>query len=210
MRQTKYVLQALFIIILLLLFEAPVSAHKVTIFAYVEGGKVYTESYYVDGTKCQNSEVEVLDSSGKVVLKGKTNKQGEFSFVPPCKGPLKIVLRAGMGHRAETVLSKADLQEGGNVATKGSAAETEPAEPKIQASGQKTGEIAISQNELKKLLNETLDRKLHPILKLLVESQQHGVSARDVFAGLGYIFGIMGLVIYIKDAKKQGRRGEND
>ena len=43
-------------------------------------------------------------------------------------------------------------------------------------------------------------------MKLIAESREHGVSAKDVFAGLGYIFGLMGLAIYIKDIKKQGRK----
>ena len=70
--------------------------------------------------------------------------------------------------------------------------------------------MSITRQELEKVLNEALDKKLHPIMKLLAESRQHGVSAKDVFAGLGYIFGIMGIAIYLKDIKKQGRNREND
>jgi len=186
-------------------------AHKVTIFAYVEGGKVYTESYYVDGTKCKNSEVEVYNKDGQKVLTGKTDEKGEFNFVPPCEGPLKIVLNASMGHRAETVVSKQDLAEG-NAAPK-----TQPeTRAKNVASGRHTytspekKEMSITRQELEKVLNEILDKKLHPIMKLLAESRQHGVSAKDVFAGLGYIFGIMGIGIYLKDIKKQGKNREND
>ena len=206
---TKIIIIAIFVSIFC--FCETSFAHKVTIFAYVEGGKVYTESYYVDGTKCKNSEVEIYNKDGQKLLTGKTDEKGEFSFVPPCEGPLKIVLNASMGHRAETVVSKQDLAEG-NAAPK--------TQPEIRAknvvskqstdTSQAKKEISITREELEKVLNEALDKKLHPIMKLLAESRQHGVSAKDVFAGLGYIFGIMGIAIYLKDIKKQGRNREND
>ncbi len=207
MRQTRLYTATLSVALLLLLsLVTTASAHKVTIFAYVEGGKVYTESYYVDGTKCKNSEIEVYDKNGKKVLTGKTNDKGEFAFTPPCEGPLKLVLNASMGHRAETTVSKEDLMEGGAALSKETNNQESENTEVSSVSSSKSKEITITREELQKILNETLDKKLHPIMKLIAESREHGVSAKDVFAGLGYIFGLMGLAIYIKDIKKQGRK----
>ena len=64
---------------------------------------------YPDGTKVHEGVIRVFDSTGKELLNGKTNSKGEFSFKVPKQDDLKIVLEAGMGHRAEWPLSKQDL-----------------------------------------------------------------------------------------------------
>jgi len=85
------------------------SAHRVNIFAWVEGDTVLVECKYPDGTKVHEGVIRVLDSAGKELLKGKTNDKGEFSFKVPKIDDLKVVLEAGMGHRAEWPISKQDL-----------------------------------------------------------------------------------------------------
>lgn len=89
----------LFIILFLSVAASEVLAHKVNIFAYVEGGTVFTESYFNDGKKCIKSKIEVFDNTGDKLLEGITDKTGEFSFKVPGKTNLKIVLTASMGHR---------------------------------------------------------------------------------------------------------------
>lgn len=84
-------------------------AHKVNIFAYAEGGTVYTESYFPDGKKVQNGTIEVYDSQGQKLLEGKTDQEGKFSFPVPKKDDLKIVIIASMGHKNEYVLKKDEL-----------------------------------------------------------------------------------------------------
>jgi nickel transport protein len=93
----------------ILIAAVPASAHRVNIFAWVEGGRVFVECKYPDGTKVHEGVIRVIDSAGKELLKGKTNDKGEFSFKAPKIDNLKVVLEAGMGHRAEWPLSKQDL-----------------------------------------------------------------------------------------------------
>jgi len=92
-----------------LLLSGSAHAHRVNVFAWVEGDTVRVECKYPDGTKVHEGVIRVFDSTGKELLNGKTNDQGEFSFKIPKRDDLKIVLEAGMGHRAEWPLSKQDL-----------------------------------------------------------------------------------------------------
>jgi len=80
-------------------------AHKVNIYAYVEGDTVFTESYFPDGKKVQNGKIKVYDESGGLFLEGTTDINGQFTFRCPVKNKLNIVLDASMGHRDEFVLS---------------------------------------------------------------------------------------------------------
>jgi len=86
-----------------------VRAHKVNLFAYVEDGRVYTESYFPDGIKVKGGSIEVQDVSGATLLRGTTDDQGLFSFPLPKKEDLTIVLNAGMGHKSTYLLKRSEM-----------------------------------------------------------------------------------------------------
>jgi len=84
-------------------------AHKVNIFAYVEDGVVYTESYFPDGRAVENGGIEVYDSQGQKLLEGICDKEGLFSFNVPKKDDLTIVINATMGHKNDFILKKDEI-----------------------------------------------------------------------------------------------------
>lgn len=93
------------------LFHAPAYGHKVNIFAYVENGKIFTESYFPDGKAVEDGVIEVLDSQGQKIAEGKTDKEGKFSLPIPKKEDLTIVINASMGHKNTFLLKKTDMGE---------------------------------------------------------------------------------------------------
>ncbi len=94
----------------LLLLQSPALAHKVNVFAYVENGTVYTESYFPDGRKVEEGAIEVFDKAGIKVAEGKTDHEGRFSFpLPAVKDNLNIVVNASMGHKASYLLKKTEM-----------------------------------------------------------------------------------------------------
>lgn len=94
------------------LFTGTALAHKVNIFAYAEGAKIYTESYFSAGTPVDEGTVKVYDSQGNLVLKGETNKKGKFSFDIPKVDDLRIVIKASMGHKNSCTLKKSEVEAG--------------------------------------------------------------------------------------------------
>jgi len=84
-------------------------AHKVNIFAYVENGVVYTESYFPDGRPVANGAIEVYDSQEHKLLEGVTDEEGLFSFKVPKKDDLTIVINASMGHKNKFILKKDEI-----------------------------------------------------------------------------------------------------
>ncbi len=105
MRGTLRLLAILF----LLLGGSPAWAHKVNLFAYAEGGKVYTESYFSDGQKVIGGRIEVLDATGRKLVEGTTDAKGLFAFPLAQKQPLTITVDAGMGHRNSYVLKQEEM-----------------------------------------------------------------------------------------------------
>ena len=87
-------------------------AHRVNLFAYVEGGTVCTESYFPDGRPVQAGKVEVYDSQKALLVEGATDPEGVFCFPVPKVDDLNIVLDASMGHRAGFQLKKSAVEAG--------------------------------------------------------------------------------------------------
>lgn len=103
-------LGVILVVLCSLLIVSYAFAHKVQIFAYVDKGEVFTESYFADGSPVKEGKIEVYAKDGSKITEGKTNDKGVFSFPVP-KDPVgvKIVIDAGMGHRAEYILKKEDI-----------------------------------------------------------------------------------------------------
>ena len=95
-----------------LLFNGIALAHKVNLFAYVEAGKIYTESYFPDGTPVKSGKVLVYDGQNNLLLEGMTDKKGLFNFDVPKVDDLTIVIEATMGHKNSFKLEKADVEAG--------------------------------------------------------------------------------------------------
>jgi len=183
-----------------MIINIPVFAHKVNIFAYVEGDKVYTESYFNDGKKCIDSKIEVFNNQGNKLLEGLTDEEGMFSFEIPSKdvidGDLKVVLTASMGHQAEYIISADEL--GGTVGSV-----KEEFEEPVSAVSPETSSVDLK--EIQSLIEDALDEKLKPIMREVREikkSQEDKISPTEIFGGVGYIIGIFGIVAYFLSRKR--------
>ena len=86
-----------------------VLAHKVNIFAYVEGDTVFTESYFPDGKPVEDGQIVVQDSRGTTLLEGKTDEKGLFSFPLEKKQELLIIINATMGHKNSYLLKESEM-----------------------------------------------------------------------------------------------------
>lgn len=180
--------------LLVVLLTSNAFAHKVNIFAYVEGDTVYTESYFPDGRKVEEGLIEVYDSQGNKLLDGKTNEEGQFNFKPPKKDDLKIVLNASMGHKNSYTLSKDELPQ---VLAGQRKKEPRPKEPE----GKEVSQVDLDQ--IKRIIDSSLDEKLRPIMREFRKVEQKEASFTGVIGGIGYIFGIMGIILYFLSRKKR-------
>ncbi len=178
-------------------------AHKVLLTAYLEGDTIFVEGGFSDGTPCKNAKVEVFDPSGKKLLEGKTNEDGEFSFKPPQKTDLKLVLNAGMGHRGEYTVPADELQGVvvGNQATKTEAMPAPTAETR-KPQGVSEAVARIDPKEIESIVDRVIQKRLRPLTQLVAKSQRKtGFSPTEIFGGIGYILGLMGIAMYFRYRK---------
>ncbi|MBW1645420.1 MAG: hypothetical protein JRJ56_03700 [Deltaproteobacteria bacterium] len=203
-------------VLLALAAATPARAHKVMVFAWISGNQVHTESKFSGGRRVKAGKIEVFDQDGKLLLTGTTDDQGKYNFPLPAAKELKIVLTAGMGHRGEWRVSREEIKAaraeastgraakpadgGGEIAP---AADSRPAAAPAMSADQPAAVVTLSRRELRQLLDQALDRKLEPVIRMLTEAREHRPSLTDILGGIGYIIGLVGLAAYLRQRQKK-------
>lgn len=194
----------------LLVAVGSASAHRVNVFAWVQGDTVYVESKFAGGKMVKAGKIVVMDSRGNELRSGLTNDQGEFSFKIPLRTDLKIVLIAGQGHQAQWIIPAAEIEGISSEADAPAGAEVSKQPQKSTGLSEPQAEIEPQTStpekklqELEALIETVLDRKLKPITRLLADTQQKGPTVGDIFGGLGYIMGLVGIAAYVHSRKKK-------
>ncbi|MES0363996.1 MAG: hypothetical protein ABUK14_08625, partial [Desulfobacteria bacterium] len=70
--------------------------------------------------------------------------------------------------------------------------------PKVEKESPVPETVGLSREEVQRLIDESLDRKLAPIVNMLTESLDDDPEISDVIAGIGYIFGLVGVALYFR------------
>jgi len=172
-------------------------AHRITVFAWVEGDRVHTESKFAGGKPVSGGKIVVLDSTGQQLLAGTTDTKGQFSFTAPQQPPFTIESHAGAGHKGHWMVTAEDMKDH---ALHSHA--TIPAPPKTASTDSPEVQTLTAQ-DIEAIVAKTLDQKLAPIHKAIVRQEQmEKNSVRDIFAGLGYILGLVGVGAYAHYRKR--------
>ena len=188
-----------------LLTALPAHAHKVTVFGWVEGDTVHTESKFSGGKRVNAGKIEVFNQNNEKLLEGITDGRGAFSFPKPAGArELVIVLVAGMGHTNHWKITSEEL---------GTAAVEEP-ETARPLEGQPDGPdraepidgSSLSAEAVERIVARVVEKKLAPLQARIAE-QAWGL--RDIVAGIGYILGLMGLASYLHYRKTEKGRNDN-
>ncbi len=191
----------LFLIIIGTFAASDANAHRVTIFAWVDGDTVHTQSKFGGGKMVNNGEISVFDLEGNLLLKGNTDENGDFSFKVPKKTSLKIELKAGMGHQNEWIVHAEEieaLQQDSYVASDRSEDVNEAAETKskpVTAPG-------LTREDIEQAVDQALEKKLKPVMQILSDMSDPGPRISDILGGIGYIIGLAGIGAYFKNRKK--------
>ncbi len=177
-------------------------AHRVIIFAWIDGDKVYTKSKFSNGKPVKAGKIIVYDPKGQELLTGKTDQAGKFFFKIPRKTALEIVLLASMGHQAKwtlplnEVLSLSSQQSASNLPDNNSGNETKKTTYNSSGSDPKMEEI-------QRAMEKAIDKKLKPLKEMIAASQVKTTSLTDVIGGIGYILGIIGIASYFHYRRRQ-------
>ncbi len=212
-------------LVLLLCLCVEVRAHRVNVFAFVEGDHIRVECAFSKSRKVKSGRIIVRDAAtGIQILEGATDTDGNFSFRPPQEvlragHDLSISVEAGEGHRNAWTVSASELQALGPSLAAPAAPDERPTVPDeaphdtTPATPARVGQApntlpgpapdaqaypGLNAQELEALLGKMLDARLAPINRTLAQLQERGPELRDIIGGIGWILGLLGLAAYCR------------
>ena len=89
---------------LILTIPNVVEAHALGAEAKLKDGRVTIEAFYDDNTPAISAKV-VVTQAERLIVEGKTDQDGRWSFDAPKPGQYKVVVDGGAGHRATVNLT---------------------------------------------------------------------------------------------------------
>ncbi|OLN31096.1 Additional component NikL of nickel ECF transporter [Desulfovibrio sp. DV] len=217
--------------ILFVVSAGPAQAHRVNVFAYVEGDDVVVECSYNRTDRVRFGDIEVANAAtGALYLTGKTDEKGSFRFPVPlaaraAKADLRIVLRAGEGHQNEGVVKAAEYLAVAPVAVvttpatvaaspvpttspdaptvAGKPAQTPPAAaPVALQAGPPV--VALDPAALEAIVEAAVEKKIAPLRAILVREEEKGPGLTQIIGGIGWLVGLAGIAAYFGSRRRPG------
>ena len=187
----------------LLLAVGTVHAHRVWIYAWVEGATIHTESKFSGSRDVKNGKITVYDLEGTHLLDGQTDTLGKFSFKAPKDTGVRIVLDTGTGHRAEWTIPLKEIKEaeGGRP---GSGVHVERYEGNPSESTGPPLSQPLNPEDIQLAVEKAVDKKLAPVIRMLAKSSNPAPSFTDILGGIGYIIGLVGVAAYFHYRRRNG------
>ncbi len=195
-----------------LLIPTIAQAHRMTIFAWAEGKKVYGETSFSTKRKPVHVSITVQDpQSDTTFLTLLTDNQGKFSFqlTPQMleeHPDLLFVVKTHDGHRAQWLLTADEyLTAAAKTAeeTNGRSSMPSIAKPhKIMRP--ESMSMGVQQQQaiyIRHIVDQELEKKLGPIRKQLAQKNITSIRLRDILGGLGCIIGLAGIIAWLQSKK---------
>jgi nickel transport protein len=210
------------LLLALLLAPGTALAHKVNIFAYVDGKNIVTDCFFSKNDRVHNGLVTITDAqTGAVLATGTTDDKGALTLPVPAQAiasghDLKLLLKAGEGHQSDTVIQASEF------ATLKAAAPAKPAtaapakasakampntrQPAAADSAPAAIAPALGEAELTRIVTQAVDQsvenRMAPVKRMLMASAEKSPGATEIVGGIGYIVGLFGIAAFVASRRK--------
>lgn len=204
------------LLLAMLALPADALAHRVNIFAWVEGENIVAECGFNRAAPVRGGIVTVYDAGdGKKLLQGRTNERGVFVFAVPeavREGHgLRIEVNAGEGHVNDWTMTAAEINEARDLghgflqaapatAAKIPATATTSIVPAPEAPA---APAPLTAAEVRAIVAEAVNSGLAPVRRELAALSSPGPSVRDIVGGLGWIMGLVGIACWFVARRRQ-------
>ncbi|MFW6006403.1 MAG: hypothetical protein ACOCQ5_00325 [Halanaerobiales bacterium] len=174
----------------------PVIAHDIHIQVHLDGDLITVEGHFEKDSPVENGEVKVYDDKGNLIEEGTTDENGIYEFEVDTRTDMDIVLEDDLGHHTEYELKENELPEITEESGDGE-------EKNSHTSSTENNLVNMEEDVLRSIISKEMDSKVDPINHQLqqIQKEQQGQGFIEIFGGIGYIFGIMGIALYIKGRK---------
>ena len=180
-------------------------AHNVMGGVYAEGFEIEGEAGFSNGAMANSGTVvKVTDDAGKSLGEVLIEEEGAFTFIAQQHITHHFEINMGAGHVLKMVLPADELPEGSNT---GNTSNVSPAVNVNTSSASVTDKRASSPpttNINSIMLEKAIAKQLKP-LRREIQALKEKSGLRDIIGGIGYIFGLLGLVAFLRERKQRAK-----
>lgn len=164
------------------LLASPALAHKLKVFATVEGHTVSGYAFFIGGGRPDGGAWTARDAAGRILGQGTTDQEGRFAFdLPASASDITVTVDAHDAHVASATLGAERVAHPPNVPA---TAEPDPAGERLPAQ-----------------VEAAVQRQVAPLLER-IEQMDARLRYVDMLSGVFLIAGLAGMLMWAR-----GRRG---
>jgi len=182
----------------LVLVAAPALAHRIQVFAFADGDHIEGSVYFAGGGLASGARIRVLDPQGGLLAELKSDSEGAFSYQALAPVDHLIVAETGDGHRGEWRVGADELRPG----FPEKAAQVQA--PEAVSAGRCPSD-RLAETGLEAKIEQAVARQVRPLREELLAAQGRA-SLRDILGGIGYILGLVGLLIWWQSRRDRAPR----
>lgn len=173
----------------LTLLAAPAWAHKLKVFASVEGDDIVGEAYFAGGDKAMNVPGRILGADGTLAAQFATGADGTFRQTMARREDYTIHVESGDGHAADTTIHAAEFPAA-------LPAGAVPASPVAPAAAPLPAAAADTT-----ALEAAIARQIRPLREQL-DAYEEKLRLHDLLGGIGTIFGLFGCYAWVQSRRR--------
>lgn len=185
---------------------SPAHAHRLKVFATVEGDRVSGYAFFIGGGRAEGATLIIRNAAGDDLHRGTTDERGAFSWQAATAQDLTIIIDARDGHVAEGRI-KADRFAGasgaGNVIPSAAASEDTAGPTPAVATAAGSIDQAALESLVDRAVDRAVSRQVRPLLEAYDEAEGR-IRFNDVAGGIGMIVGLIGIGMWA--ASRRSRR----
>ncbi|WP_417783605.1 cobalt ABC transporter permease [Terasakiella pusilla] len=185
----------------LLLMTGQALAHKVVGSGWTDGADIEGEVGFSNGDMAKKGTVvEVFDADDNKIGETTVTEDGLFRFTPTQAVAHTFVANLGAGHVARFTMGVDELPK--MTATQTPTPASTP-QPGTDTAGQVTAIApAFDPTDLQKMIAKAVRQEVQPLRKEIASYKEKN-NMQAILGGIGYIFGLTGVVFYIMARRKE-------
>jgi len=174
---------------------APVAeAHRLRIFATVDGDEITGYAYFVGGERLSDATVRVLDADGDLLGEAQTDADGEFHYHPETRQDHVLEIALPDGHRDTFTVAAGELPSS---LPPGPDADDDTQPDEEADTAEQEPAAAMDEDALRTVLQETVTQPFRE-LREDVDALSERRRFQDILGGMGYIVGVFGIMAFAR------------
>lgn len=177
---------------------SPAYAHKLKVFATATGRTIDGQVYFVGAGPAPGATVIIETTGGAPLATLHADGEGRFAFIAATHADHVIRVDTGDGHSARAVIAADELPADSPAMDEGANVPTVPAPNAAVAPAPPS-----PATDLENAVGRAVAHQLKPLREQL-NAYEDELRLRDLLGGLGYIFGLAGIVLWLR-ARREPR-----